>query len=139
MTQCKTCTVETTNADGICSFCADYAPPAGAIEVAAPENWDGFIFRWFAGAIRSAQPVTDDSLGFGVKSPRVEVRNEGIQLPDGRTKRYVSVAVNGIDAGHYPPNAFSELVAVLQGAEAEMRADAGLSCVPAFSDSESAR
>ncbi|MGV9797411.1 hypothetical protein ACWDTP_05060 [Mycobacterium sp. NPDC003449] len=27
MVECKTCTVETDNPDGVCSFCEDYAPP----------------------------------------------------------------------------------------------------------------
>ncbi|OHT80925.1 hypothetical protein BKG60_18035 [Mycobacterium syngnathidarum] len=128
---CRTCNQPTT-AD-LCAFCADYSPPAGAIEVAAPENWDGLIFRWFAAAVRTVQPVTDNSLGFGVTSPLVEARIEGIQTPDRRVKRYLSLAVNGIDAGHYSPGALSELVAVLQGAEAEMRADAVQADVPVFS------
>jgi hypothetical protein len=36
MTECKLCTVPTTNDSGVCGFCLDYEPPADGYEVREP-------------------------------------------------------------------------------------------------------
>ncbi|MGY1994541.1 hypothetical protein, partial [Mycolicibacterium fortuitum] len=126
-TECTMCAVETTHADGICRFCADYTPPqlthpTDAVEVDGWKNTDGDDttvppFRMFTGTARTIPAANDTSMGWVLSHGDTIVQIEGVQFSNGRVKRWVEIAG---DITLLPPEQVGVLADMLVSARNEI-------------------